>query len=82
MSKRNANYVHYANWSVSTDYREPVVVLVTWWEPEVGSQTFFYDNAAHAAQALSLPMWNQQFMSELDDEWEIHDDIVVRVMAF
>ena len=57
-------------------------MLVTWWEPDMDSETFFYANAEYAAQALSSPEWNQQFMSELDDEWEIHDDVVVRVMAF
>ena len=82
MSKRFADYVHYANWSVPSHYSEPVVVLVTWWEPEVGSETFFYHDAQSALKALSSPEWNQQFMTELENEWEIHDDIVVRVMAF
>ena len=82
MSKRNANYVHVANWSVPTDYPQPVVVLVTMWEPNMHSETFYYDDAQTALEVISSPEWNQQFMSELDDEWEIHDDVVVRVMFF
>ena len=82
MTKRFADYRHYSNWDVPSDYSEPVIVLVTWWEPDMGSETFVYHDARSALKALNSPEWNQQFMSELDDEWEIHDDIVVRVMAF
>jgi len=82
MSKRNANYVHYSNWSIPVDYPQPVVVLVTYWEPEMEAHTFIYDDAQEALEAISSPEWNQQFMSEDDDEFEIHDDVVVHVMAF
>jgi hypothetical protein len=82
MSKRYAEYVHVANWAIPSDYPQPVVVLVTFWEPEMTAQTFIYHDAQSALKALSSPEWNQQFMSELDDEWEIHDDVVIHVMAF
>ena len=80
--KRNADYIHDAIWMVDKDHVQPVVVLVTWWEPELDSDTFHYDNAEEALEAISSPEWNQQFMSEDDDEFEIHDDVVIRVMAF
>ena len=81
MAKRNADYVHFANWLIPKNWQGPVVVLVTWWEPQTDSETFFYEDGQEALRVLSSPEWNQQFMSELDDEWEIHDDVVVRVMA-
>ncbi len=80
--KLNAHHVHFANWGVPTDYPQPVVVLVTWWEPEMGCETFFFGSGDEARKALASPEWNRQWMSELDDEWEIHDDVVIRVMAF
>ena len=82
MTKKNADYVHFANWLIPKNWQEPVVVLVTWWEPEIGSTTFFYEDADEALKTLSSPEWNQQFMTELDDAWHEHDDVVVRVMAF
>jgi S-formylglutathione hydrolase FrmB len=82
MPKRYADYIHFSRWVVRSDSSQPVVVLVTWWEPEMGSEVFFYPNAKAAIKALNSPEWNQQFMTELDDEWEIHDDVVIRVMAF
>ena len=80
--KTGADYVHFTNWSVPQTYSEPVVVLVTWWEPDMGSETFVYHDAKSALKAISSQPWNQQFMSELDDEWEVHDDVTIRVMAF
>jgi len=82
MNKLNANYIHYSNWFVPQDYKEPVVVLVTWWEPEPDSETFFHENAEEALKAISSPEFNQDFMTELENEWEVHDDIVIRVMAY
>ena len=81
MTKPNADYVHFSNWLVWSESLEPVIVLVTWWDPEMGAETFIYDNAEEALKAISSPEWNQQFMTELDDEWEIHDDVAVQVMA-
>ena len=82
MSKRNAEYVHFANWDVPPDYSEPVVVLVTWWEPDMGTETYVYHDGPSALKAISSQPWNHQFMSELDDEYEVHDDVTIRVMAF
>ena len=80
--KPGYSYIHFANWTVHETYKEPVVVLVTWWEPEMGTDVFVYDDAEEALKAMSLPEWNQQWMTELDDKWEVHDDVVIRVMAF
>ena len=86
MTKPNADYVHFSNWLVPSESLEPVIVLVTWSEtwsdPEMRAETFIYDNAEEAIKAISSPEWNQQFMTELDDEWEIHDDVIVQVYGW
>ena len=50
-------------------------------EVDVGDSGFKLTETA-MGDAATVECVNQQFMTELDDEWEIHDDVVVRVLPF
>ena len=84
MLKKNAEHVHPMKWmgGLSKDCDTPVLVIVTWWEPEQDSASFLFENGPEALEQIQSPEFNQQFMSELDDEWEIHDDVTFRVIPF